>query len=153
MPTMRKLVHIVRISFLFLYIAYALVPVHMYAVGRDQGSAPGNSRKHESRDIVWANVLFSAFVDDVEAPSSEDSVLANARKGGDVVLVKKRRALFREQFDIKPLSDVEMLPPGGLERLLLSLNFDWPKDPILRETDGCLALNSGLSPPSFSLLS
>ncbi|MGE5172960.1 MAG: hypothetical protein ACM3MD_03935 [Betaproteobacteria bacterium] len=140
-----------RIFFLLLYAIYALTPIHMYAMSGGGNGGPGRLHvgKHASTDIVWANVLFSSLVDDDEASSAGARVSAGSQQGGDVVLVKKRRALFREQFDFTPLLDIEMLPPGGLERTpFRSADYETTKDPLLRETDGCLVLNTGLSPPS-----
>ncbi len=144
---------IVRIFFLFLYALYAFTPVHMYAMAGGGGTRSLlHTRKHASTDIVWANVLYSFLVDDDDTPPAGVGISADASPDGDVVLVKKRRALLREQFDIKPLFDIEMLPPGGLERTpFTSAEYETAKTPLLRETDVCLVLNAGLSPPSLIL--
>jgi hypothetical protein len=142
-----------RIFFLFLYAVYALTPVHMYAMAGCGGTRgllhPG---KHSSTDIVWANVLYSFLVDEEDAPYADDRISTGEQPVSDVVLVKKRRALFREQIDIKPLFDIEILPPGGLERApFRPTEYETAKDPLLRESDVCLVLNTGLSPPSLFL--
>jgi len=144
--------HILRIFFLFLYAVYAVTPVSMYAVTGESGSGPAlhHPRKHASTDIVWVNVLYSSLVDDIEPSSTGDHLLTKAQHRGDMVLVKKRRALAREQFDVTPLFDTQIQPPGGLERPLVSLKSELTSDPLLRETDACLTLNSGLSPPFLS---
>jgi hypothetical protein len=109
--------------------------------------------KHTSTDIVWANVLYSFLVDDDDAsPSADNRISAGKPPVSDVVLVKKRRALFREQTGIKPLFNVEILLPRGLERSSFRpRDYETAKDPLLRETDVCLVLNTGLSPPSLIL--
>ena len=147
---LRKVRHTGRIAFLLLYAIYALTPIYMYAMagGNNEGFGRLLSDKHTATDIVWANVLFSSPDDAVEAPSAGVRILSNAHQGGDMVLVKKRRALAREQLDVKPLFDTKTLSPGGVERpLMRSLEYEIAKGPLLRETDGCLTLNTGLSPP------
>jgi hypothetical protein len=143
---------IIRIFFLFLYALYAFTPVHMYAMAGGGGTRGLlHTGKHASTDIVWANVLYSILVDDDDTPPAGVGISADAPPADDVVLVKKRRALLREQFDAKPLFDIEVLPPGGLERTYLSAEYETSKDLLLRETDICLVLNTGLSPPSLIL--
>ncbi len=149
-----KVRHMGRIFFLLLYAIYALTPIHMYAMSGGGNGGPGRFHpgKHASTDIVWVNVLFASLFDndDVEAPSAGARISAGAGPGGDMVLVKKRRAVCREQFDVKPLFDTKTLHPGCFEQPLAgSLGYEIAKDPLLRETDGCLTLNTGLSPPSL----
>ncbi len=150
-----KIRHISRVAFLFLYAIYAFIPIHVYAMAGADNRSPSRflAGKHASTDVVWANVLFSFFGDDddeIEPPAVGARIFSNAQQGGDVVLVKKRRALVREQFDIKPLFDTKTLPPGGLERLPTnSQEYEVAKDPLPRVTDVCLTLNTGLSPPSL----
>jgi hypothetical protein len=154
----RKIMHIGRISFLFLYAMYALTPVHLYEMEGCSEAGPGRllTGKHISADIVWANVLFSSFVDeDVDSsPSSEGSrISTGAQQSSDMVLLRKRRALFREQSENKPQFDIKILPPGDLEVASFRFaEYQTAKAPFLRETDSYLVLNTGLSPPS-SLLS
>lgn len=150
-----KIRHISRVAFLFLYAIYAFTPIHMYAMAGADNRNPGRilAGKHASTDIVWANVLFSFFGDDddeIWAPTVGARIFSNAQQGGDIVLVKKRRALVREQFDIKPLFDTKTLPPRGLERLSTNFQeYEIAKDSLPRVTDVCLTLNTGLSPPSL----
>jgi hypothetical protein len=147
-----KVRHMGRIAFLLLYAIYALTPIYMYAMAGGSNESFGRLLfgKHAATDIVWANVLFSSPDDGVEAPSAGAHILNNAQQSGDMILVKKRRALVREQLDVKPLFDTKTLSPGGIERPLMhSLEYEIAKDPLLRETDGCLTLNTGLSPPSL----
>ena len=149
-----KIRHISRVAFLFLYAIYAFTPIHMYAMTGGCNGRPGRllAGKHASTDIVWANMLFSFFDDDddeIEAPTADARIFSNAQQGGDIVLVKKRRALVREQFDIKPLFDTKTLPPGGLERPSARFQeYKIAEEPLPRLTDVCLTLNTGLSPPS-----
>jgi hypothetical protein len=141
-----------RIAFLLLYAIYALTPIHLYAMSGGSNGSSGRllAGKHTSTDIVWANVLFSSPDDDIEAPFAGVRMFSTAHQGGDMVLVKKRRALVREQLDVKPLFDTKTLSPGGLERpLVRSLEYEIAKDPLLRETESSLTLNTGLSPPSL----
>jgi hypothetical protein len=144
---------LMRIFFLVLYALYALTPVTMYAMAGGDGTRGFlHARNHASADIVWANVLFSFFIgaDEEVPPSSDPRIIAAAQPGGDVVLIKKRRALSREPFDFKPLFDMKLLPPGGFEpRPAHSSEFSLVKNPLLREACGCLVLNTGLSPPSL----
>ena len=156
MPAMIwKIRHIVRLAYLFFYAVYALTPIHVYAMA---GSSDGRRdqvppRKHAATDIVWANVLFSPFGDD-DTPSAVVGVAGGAQQGGDAVLIMKKRALFREQFDIKPQFDVKLLPSAGAELAsFCSTEYKTAKAPLLRETGGCFVRNSGLSPPSSFLLS
>jgi len=150
-----KIRHISRVAFLFLYAIYAFTPIHMYAMAGGVNGRPGRllAAKHASTDIVWANVLFSFFADDdedIEAPAAGARIFSTAQQGGDIVLVKKRRALIREQLDVKPLFDTKTLPPGGLERLSARFQeYKIAEEPLPRVTDVCLTLNTGLSPPSF----
>jgi hypothetical protein len=150
---MRKFEHITRMFFLFLYAVYALTPIHMYAMDGCGGvSGLLHGGKHTSTDIVWANVLYSFLVDDGDAPSEGDRISTDAQPVGDVVLVKKRRALFREQTNIKPLFNIEILPPSGLGHTpVRPAEYETTKDPLMRETEVCLVLNTGLSPPSLIL--
>ncbi len=150
---MRKFVHIIRIFFLVLYAVYALTPIHMYAMagtcgGLDCRPHPG---RYNATDIVWVNVLFTSLFDDGDDEESSPVVrIAATQSDGDVILVKKRRTLVREQFDCKPLCDTKSLPPCGLKRpSTLSPEYDIAKDQLVREIDGSLTLNSGLSPPSL----
>ncbi len=111
-----KIRHISRVAFLFLYAIYAFTPIHMYAMAGADNRSPGRflAGKHASTDIVWANVLFSFFGDDddeIEAPTAGARIFSNAQQGGDIVLVKKRRALVREQLDVKPLFDTKTAAP------------------------------------------
>ncbi len=150
-----KIRHISRVAFLFLYAIYAFTPVHMYAMAGGGNRGPDRLRaaKHASTDIVWANVLFSFLEDDDDdtgPPTVSARSVSTVQQGGDVVLVKKRRALVREQFDIKPLFDTKTLPPGGLERLSARFQeYKIAEEPLPRVTDVCLTLNTGLSPPSL----
>ena len=143
---------IIHISFLFLYALYAFTPVHMYAMAGGGARGLLHGGKHASTDIVWANILYSFLVDDDDMPPVGVGLSPDALPDDDVVLVRKRRALLPEQFDVKPLFNIEMLPPRGPGRtLLLSWEYETSKDPHLRETDACLVLNTGLSPPSLLL--
>ncbi len=150
-----KIRHISRVAFLFLYAIYAFTPIHMYAMTGGGNGRPGRllAAKHASTDIVWANVLFSFFADDdddIEAPAAGARIYSIVQQGGDIVLVKKRRALIREQLDVKPLFDTKTLPPGGLERLSARFQeYKIAEEPLPRVTDVCLTLNTGLSPPSL----
>jgi hypothetical protein len=147
---MRKVKHTGRIAFLLLYVIYALTPIYMYAMagGSNERFSRLLSTQHAAKDIVWANVLFSSLNDEVEAPSTGAHILSNAQQSGEMVLVKKRRALVREQLDVRPLFDTKTLSPGGVLRpLMRSLEYEIAKDPLLRETESCLVLNTGLSPP------
>jgi len=139
----------IRVFFIFLYVLYAFTPVHMYALAGGGGTRGLlHSGKHASSDIVWANVLYSVLVDAGDTPSAGVGISAGIPPDGDVVLVRKRRALLREQFDLKPLFDIELLSPGSPERpRFFSPKYETAKDPLVRETDICLVLNTGLSPP------
>jgi hypothetical protein len=150
----RKIMHIGRILFFVLYAVYALTPVHLYEMGGCSEGVAGRliPGKHVSTDIVWANVIFSFDDADADPSAAQESarIITGAQQGGDMVLVRKRRALLREQSDNKPQFDIKILSPVGLESAPLRFaEYETGKVPFLKETDSCLILNTGLSPPSL----
>ena len=135
--------HMGRVAILLLYAIYALTPIHLCAMEGDGngGGARLLAGKHSSTDIVWVNVLFSSLIND-DAPSGD------AQEGDDVVLVRKRRAVLREHVLAKPLHETEDLPPTDSEQGSQSFHeYELTKRPAHQDTDGYLALNTGLSPP------
>jgi len=146
-----KIRYIGRVVFLFFYAIYAFTPIHLYAMADHSGNADGfQAGKRASTEIVWINVLFSSLFDDDDTPSAPARISAGAQHGGVMVLIKKRRTVFREQFDCKPRLGTKFLPRWSLEPpAVRSAEYEVTKDPLVQETDGCLSLNSGLSPPSL----
>lgn len=143
---------LIRILFLFLYAVYAVTPVHLYAVAGGSSGVSGriHDGDHASTDIVWVNVLLASLFDDDEPSAAGARISTGEQPRGEMVLVMKRRALVRDQLDIKPFFDTKSMPPGGLERpATLFPEYESAKDPLLAETDGCLSLSSDLSPPSL----
>jgi hypothetical protein len=140
---------LIRIFVLFLYVFYAVTPVSMYAMADGDGTRCGIlPGKHVSTDIIWANGLFPSLIDEDDMPSTAARISDNALPGNSAVLVKKRRAVFREQFGVKPLFDIKLLLSGGLDRPpARSPEFDITKNPLLRKACGYLVLNADLSPP------
>ncbi|MDA8100897.1 MAG: hypothetical protein M0042_14870 [Nitrospiraceae bacterium] len=141
-----------RIFFLF-YALYALTPVSMYAVGAGQcfGTKSGKAVKHSPSDIVWENIIFACLSDDDDAyePPSGDTQAIGTQQDGDIVLVRKKRTIVRQRLDLRPTIRILILPQSSFETETASVIFRETPAPLLRETDGYLVLNTGLSPPAL----
>jgi hypothetical protein len=138
----------IRMFFLLLYALYAFTPVSLYAMA-DSDGLRGNAQsgRHATSYIVWVNGLFSFFADD-ELPSPIVHIADNAQPGGDAVLVKKRRAVCREQFNVKPLLNMKLVPSDGVGRAsAYSSEFDIAKNPLLQKAGNSFVLITDPSPP------
>lgn len=100
--------------------------------------------------IVWLNFLVSAFADEAQIGDIFDAArLSAAPRDGRMILVKKKRAVLREQTKVRPLSEAEFLPFTNIDHpVTSSRDFEISRDPRLRESDGYVGLNTGLSPPT-----
>ncbi len=136
----------VRVLLLVFYGIYSLSPIYASA-----GSCAGRCFPvHEhgySVGIVWVNVLLSALADEIGSdPADETSV---SQDDPDLILIKKKRAVLREQrvaapptFATSVPKDISTVPGPSSYRVQ-----EVPLDLKHRESDGYSTLNAGLSPP------
>ena len=138
-----------KFIFFLLFTVYAVTPGYLYPVTASSGNAGNASRRYTVKGIVWADVVLSAVDadDELSLPGA-----ISARQVSHMILVKKKRALAREQSGVKPLFSVKMLSSGESEQPLFRFaEFEIVQDPLLRESAVPISLNTGLSPPSSIL--
>ncbi len=148
-----RIKHITRASVLVLFSLYAISPIYMSTVIGVEGKRFERERsaRNVTIGIVWLKVLASSFLDDDQDDNNDAvaQVFTSSQDGG-LILIKKKHVLFREQFEVKPHLETDVLPRSTSEDHVASpREFEIPKEPRHRETDGYLSLNTGLSPPTL----
>jgi hypothetical protein len=142
-----------RIAVLVLYCVYAMSPIYLSAlVGKNDWTAEcGDPDKNITIGIVWVNVLLSKIVG---ADHSGKSAPTEVRTGGherEFILIKKKRAVVRETFRVRPLLIKQAAASIG-ERATAepSVTLEIPRRPNLRFEDLYIFSHVGLSPPLVS---
>lgn len=105
--------------------------------------------------ILWVNVLFDALTDAEQAGDhNRAEQILRSSQDEDMVLVKRKRAIQREDYSVRPHLDAgTVLAEDPLPLLPQSFSFGILHDPVHRHADGDHSLSAGLSPPPFLSLS
>ncbi len=146
-----RLFHAARLLLLFFYGAYSLSPIYASASAdcTDVCHAQRSHVHQYTMGIVWMNVLLSSLGDDEEIggqrPAGETSLSA---VDTDLILIKKKRAVLREQQPAPaPTATAVPTPPGTDSSLRAVHATGTPLDLKHRQSDGYSSLHAGLSPP------
>ncbi len=137
---------------LALYCVYAISPIYLSTVGGRDHTLAGQLQSGVTMGIVWVKVVLSSLADvhrggSVAAPAA----MQDEEQGREFILIRKKRALFRETFRIRPFFKEEVVlaaspdrpePPAGA--------IGDPRSLQVRHNDIPLSHHLGLSPPSFS---
>lgn len=139
---------------LLFYCTSSLSPryVSVAGVAGEGGINTVTQEKSVGYGIIWLKVVVNKLLHGfrADAVASEKQFTPQAAAAEDLYLIKKKRAIYRERFDIAPPLHAEKLPPhhgDDLEPLFNS--YDVFHDPLRRQVDGYYCLRTGLSPPLF----
>jgi hypothetical protein len=143
-----------RISLLLLYGAYALSPIYASAPISASGGSPLKGRQQPatmSMGIVWVNVLLSSLLDAEIEQASTAGGTTLAEQDGELILIKKKRAVLRErQVAAPPIVSAITLQDAPADHDLLAVHIhEIPLDPMHRASNGYRTLHTGLSPPTY----
>jgi hypothetical protein len=143
-----------RITVLVLYCIYAMSPIYLSAlVGKNDWTAEcGDPEKNITVGIVWVNVLLSKIVgaDHGGKPAQPTEVRTEGHER-EFILIKKKRAVVRETFRVRPLLIKQAAASIG-ERATAepSVTYEIPRRPNVRFEDLYIFSHVGLSPPLVS---
>ena len=147
-----NLTYALRVAVLVVYACYAFSPIYLsVSVGDDVPRRDhGPLSQTYSLGIVWVNVLLSSVLEDGTAHTTTSEEAFVAQQDPDLILIKKKRAVSREQAPVPPAVEI---PPLSFESTAtpraLSHEYEITRDPQHRETDGYSSLHAGLSPPQY----
>ncbi len=131
------------------YFIYALSPLYCTFQPVNENIIGGRHPSGQaSVGIVWLNVLISSFTHDAQASEGRAAARLAAASCDDMILIKKRRAVLREQREVRPLNETVFLP--RIDRdcpETASRYFDVRGKTGLQVRDGHVAPSTGLSPP------
>lgn len=154
---LQRIKYAARILLLILYSAYALSPIYAAASSLPADGRYGHRQTshHIKLGIVWVNVLLSSLVDDEidGQPERDTSVTSVSEAGDDLILIRKKRMIFRERQSIPSPPHVAYTQPFASTDLPLVVFHDHEilLAPSHQDSDGYRSLHAGLSPPlSFS---
>ena len=136
-----RLTYVLRVSTLVLYGVYAMSP--LYKMLADE---PG--KIDETVGIVWVKMVLSELSqEDNDNHSSQPVELSMDDPQNDFVLVRKKRAVLRENLDFAPCrQEIKGALSGDLPPLIPTA-FLVPLDLTEHRSDDYTSLHQGLSPP------
>jgi hypothetical protein len=143
-----------RITVLVLYCIYAMSPIYLSAlVGKNDWIAEcGDPEKNITVGIVWVNVLLSKIVGAGHGgkPAKPTEVRTEGHER-EFILIKKKRAVVRETFRVRPLLIKQAAASTG-DRAFAepSVTYENPLRPNVRFEDLYIFSHVGLSPPLVS---
>jgi hypothetical protein len=145
-----RIKHTLCIMTVVVYCIYAMSPIYLSALAaKDEWiSEPGHSEQNFTLGIVWLDVLLSAIDEpDLCAPAKPLEISAREDER-EFFLIKKKRAVHRETFRIKPL--LEKLPDistSAAQPALPSFAGEVVRRPNFRSEEIYVFSHVGLSPP------
>jgi hypothetical protein len=148
----RWIKNLTRILVLPLFIMYALSPIYMTGeIGEDPRASLELSQKDVTFGVVWVQFLVEAMIEEERIPGPlPGSPALESQPDDEMVLIKKKRILLRENYKLQPVFQVVMAEETIEDStLFLSSTYDIPRDLIHNHADGYYSLSTGLSPPSF----
>jgi hypothetical protein len=150
---MNRYFHSICLVLLFFYAASSLSPRYVSVAGivRSGDACAVTQEKSVLHGIVWLNLAFKKLLHGFRPDTAESAQqLGPQAAAEDLFLTKKKRAVFRERFNIAPPVQAEYLPADcreGIEPPVHS--HDVAHDPIHHQTGGYYSLSTGLSPPAL----
>jgi hypothetical protein len=146
----KKLRYALRVAVLVLYGCYALSPIYLLVAAGDDDLRRDLCRPSQdySMGIVWVNVLLSSLLEEGKGDATTSVKASLAQQDPDLILIKKKRAVFREQYAVtQPIDTIALSLDSTVKPLASFHEYEIPLDPQHRETNGYSSLHAGLSPP------
>jgi hypothetical protein len=149
-----KRARIQYISAALILLSFAVYTVSpLYASIRDCADGASQTGRAGRQDVIygilWVNVVLDELIDDEpDADRGATAQVASSKSDEDLILIKKKRTLFRERLTIKPILQCALLQfDRDDQRVLPQISYDIPRDLIHRHADWYHLLSTGLSPP------
>jgi hypothetical protein len=145
-----RIKHALHVVVLLLYCTYAMSPIYLsaMAVRNDWIAERGQQEMKVTLGIVWVNVLLSKMIGADRSLSATPAEVRNVGHEHEFILIKKKRAVLREIFLIRPLrvqqADVSIT---DIPLARLSCNCETPRRSNFLHDDITISSHTGLPPP------
>ncbi len=141
--------YIIRCIVFILYLSYAFSPLCLSYSDSDGSNSPtSDDFASASVHLLWLHVIADIQTEDQPAESRAAFSLLDDKSSTCVILIKKKRALFRGASSLKPDQQQQYLTVDVADGRRPSFTGrEEAVSLLIRYKDPFIALNTGLSPP------